>query len=118
MSRRHRLTRSSATRSSVEANSGFDSIDDSGVIRLTFGDTTYEWVNDYRLAMVIDDVPYEGVQAGGFSGKYTASDGVLTGSIDDDFRAGTITRDGAPLTEDVGDLFVDINPARPMDALS
>ena len=101
----------------VEQNSSFQSISSSGEMRLTYTNTTYKWVNDDTLQMVFDGVSYEGVNTGWFSGSYTEAQGIMTGTIDEERRSGTLTINGQPLVDDVGDLFVGINPARPMDAM-
>jgi len=101
----------------VSVNAGFRSIDSTGVIRLTFTDTGYEWNNDYSLSMMVADTLYQAAQSGGISGTYSEAAGVLTGTVDRDDRTSTFSQDGAPLAGDVGDLFVGINPGHPMDSL-
>lgn len=102
----------------VADNAAFDAIDSSGLIRISFTEISYVWTTDYTLTMRIADMTYEAVQTGAASGTYTEAGGVLTGTIDDDSRSGSIEQGGEPVREeDVGDRFVDINPARPMDSM-
>ena len=101
----------------VAANAAFESIDSDGVIRVSFTDTWFVWTNDYELSMTVADMDYVSVSTGSFAGSYTEANGVLTGAVERDDRGGVVTQDGKPVG-DVGDLFVGINPARPMDSMS
>jgi hypothetical protein len=88
------------------------------VIHLLFTESTYAWTNEYRLSIKIGDSSYESAQSGGLTGNYTqATAGILTGTIDSDSRSATFTREGQAVVDDVGDLFVGINPARPFELL-
>jgi hypothetical protein len=101
----------------VSINAAFDSIDATGEIRISFTENSYEWTTDYTLTLQLGDETYEAIQTGAARGTYTEA-GVLTGTIDDDSRSGSIEQGGEPVREeDVGDRFVDINPARPMDSM-
>ncbi|MDW3212591.1 MAG: hypothetical protein R8G01_01225 [Ilumatobacteraceae bacterium] len=101
----------------VAVNAAFESIDNDGVIRLTFTETGFEWTNQYSLAMRVDGTGYESTSSGSFAGSYTEAGGVIAGSVERDDRGGSLTHDGQPVG-DVGDLFVGINLARPMDSLA
>ena len=101
----------------IEAGAAYEAIDSNGVIRVSFTETGFTWTNDYRLAMTIADGDYEYVSTGSFSGSYTEANGVLAGTIERDDRLGTVTQDGKPVG-DVGDLFVEIFLARPMDSMA
>lgn len=101
----------------VAVNAAFQSIDSSGVIRLSFTENGFRWTDEYSLTMQVDDVVYESTSSGSFEGSYTEAGGVLTGTVGRDDRGGTVTHDGQPVG-DVGDLFVGINTAHPMDSLA
>ncbi len=100
----------------VADHAGFESIVSIGVVRLSFTNTTFTWVNDYALSMTVAGTTYESVLSGGISGTYRESDSVIQGTVDHDGRTGTITQGGEPVG-DVGDLFSGINPSQPMDGL-
>lgn len=100
----------------VAVNAAFESIDNDGVVRVSFTDTGFVWTNDYELSMTVADVDYASVSTGSFAGSYTEANGVLAGTVERDDRGGAVTQDGKPVG-DVGDLFVGINPARPMDSM-
>lgn len=103
----------------IAQNASFDSIDNDGVIRLTFTADTFEWAQDFELTMVVDGQQYVGTYGTTLAGTYADSGGVLAATGEPTTTGDSlITRDGSPVEPDsVGDLFVDIVVPRPLDSL-
>ena len=101
----------------VAANTGFDSVDGSGTITMSFTPTGFAWTNDYEVTAVMGADTFVVTQTGSVAGTYTEDDGTLTGNAGTDDRQATFTQNGQPVEGDLGDLFAGVFPARPMDAM-
>ena len=101
----------------VAANTGFDSVDGSGTITMSFTPTGFVWTNDYEVTAVMGADTFVVTQTGSVAGTYTEDDGTLTGNAGTDDRQATFTQNGQPVDSDLGDLFAGVFPARPMDAM-
>ena len=81
----------------VAANTGFDSVDGSGTITMSFTPTGFAWTNDYEVTAVMGADTFVVTQTGSVAGTYTEDDGTLTGNAGTDDRQATFTQNGQPV---------------------
>lgn len=101
----------------VATNGAWDSIENDGTMRFTFTGDTYTRTLDLTLTTVLDGTVYVGRHDISSTQKYTVVDGrpVPAGSLTFEGDS-SFTKDGQPLTDDPGDLFVGVMPLADVDA--
>jgi hypothetical protein len=91
----------------LEPSSGFDPIDATGTILVSFTPTTYRYEDSYELSLSTGDQTFTVVTSGAIDGTWIADDTTITSEITSNTRAGEFSEDGTPL-EDAGDLGVGV----------
>lgn len=91
----------------LEPTSGFDPIDATGAILVSFTPTTYRYEESYDLALSTSDHVFTVVTSGAIDGTWTADDTTITSEITSNTRDAEFSEDGTVL-DDPGDLGVGI----------
>lgn len=97
----------------LEPTSGFDPIDATGTILVSFTPTTYRYEESYELALTAGENVFTVVTSGAIDGTWTADDTTITSEITSNTRDAEFSEDGTPL-DDPGDLGVGIFQRDPL----
>lgn len=95
---------------------GFQMMDVTGEIRLSFTESTYQYTQDFALSFQVGGDNESVLTSGADTGSWVADGEMLTSSNVRQSRLASVSEDGTPV-DDPGDLLVGVFPQDPIDQM-